>query len=427
MKILLKNADIITMDINRTIIRKSSLGIENELIKFIGDIPKDFVADRVIDCSKKVIMPGLCNAHTHIPMSLLRNYANDLPLFKWLSEKIWPIEDKFTSEHVYWGSMLSIAEMIKGGTTSFSDMYFFMEDMAKAVGETGIRGVLARGMMGDTPKGDIRFDEVRSLYKNYSKSFDGRIEFMVAPHAPYTCSDEYLYGVMDLASELNLPIHTHLSESRGEVEESIEKYKKSPIERMNDIGLFKFKTLAAHCVHLSDNDIEILYNNKVSVVNNPGSNLKLGNGFAPVKKLLDKGVNVALGTDGASSNNNQNMFEEMNLASIINKAVCEDTTVVPAIKAIEIGTLNGFKAIGLDKSIGSIKVGNKADMIMVDFNKPHLCPNLDIVSSLVYSAQASDVSDVIINGKIIMNNYELLTIDMEKVTYNIERITKNLY
>lgn len=427
MKILLKNADVITMDKDKTILNNVNIGIENSFIKFIGEIPKNFCADKTINCSKKVVMPGLCNSHTHIPMSLLRNYANDLPLFKWLSEKIWPIEDKFTSEHIYWGSMLSVAEMIRSGVTVFSDMYFFLEDIAKVVGETGIRGVLSRGMMGETAEGDIRFEEMRSVYKNYSGAFEGRLSFMVAPHAPYTCSDEYISSVIGLSNELNLPIHTHLSESRGEVEESFEKYKKSPIKRMEELGLFNRKTLAAHCVHLSDEDIDILHRNNVSVVNNPGSNLKLGNGFAPVKKLLDKGINVSLGTDGASSNNNQNMFEEMNLASLLNKAVYEDTTVVPAIKSIEMGTLNGYSALDLDKNIGEIRVGNKADMITVDFNKPHLYPNLDTVSSIVYSAQGSDVSDVIIDGKVVMENYELKTIDIEKTIYNVEKIIKDLY
>ena len=426
MKILLKNADVITVNNKREVLKNANIGIENDLIKFIGDVPQDFEPNDIIDCKGKVVMPGLCNAHTHVSMSLLRNYANDLPLFQWLSEKIWPIEDKFNGKHVYWGSMLSIAEMIKSGTTSFSDMYFFMEEVAKAVDETGVRGVLSRGMMGESAEGDERFSELRSLYKNYNGASDGRITVMAGPHAPYTCSDNYLKSVMDIASELSLPIHIHLSESRGEIEESIEKYGKSPIEHMEELGLFKFKTLAAHCVHLSDNDIDILKKYNVSVANNPGSNLKLGNGFAPVKKLLDKGVNVALGTDGASSNNNQNMFEEMNLASIINKALCEDTTVVPAIKAIEMGTINGALAMNLN-NVGAVEVGKKADLIVVDFNKPHLYPNLDMVSSIVYSAQGSDVSHVIVNGKVLMDNYELKTIDIEKVIYNVEKITKDLY
>lgn len=426
MRILLKNADIITMNSNRDVLKNTNIGIEDTTIKFIGDIEEGFTPDETINCKGKVVMPGLCNSHTHIPMSLLRNYANDLPLFQWLSEKIWPIEDKFTSEHVYWGSMLSIAEMIKGGTTAFADMYFFMEDMAKAVEETGIRGVLSRGLMGESANGDVRFDELRNLHKNYMNAADGRITIMAGPHAPYTCSDDYLKSVMCLAEEINVPIHIHLSESKGEVEDSIKKYGKSPIEHMEELGLFKFKTLAAHCVHLSENDIDILAKYNVSVANNPGSNLKLGNGFAPVKTLLDKGVNVALGTDGASSNNNQNMFEEMNLASIINKSLCNDTTVIPAMKSIEMATLNGAKAMGL-KSQGAIEVGNKADIIAVDFHKPHLYPKLDMVSSIVYSAQASDVSDVIVNGKILMENYELKTIDLENVIYNVEKITKNLY
>ncbi|KMT21130.1 amidohydrolase [Clostridium cylindrosporum] len=427
MKILIKNASIITMSKDREIFQNANIGIENTTIKFIGDIEEGFNPDKIIDSKDKVVMPGMNNSHTHIPMSLLRNYADDLPLFQWLSKKIWPIEDRFTSEHVYLGSMLSIAEMIKGGTTAFCDMYFGVEEIARAVDETGIRAAISRGMMGEDSTNDSTFSEVRSLYRNYYGAAEGRITVMAAPHAPYTCSDKYIHSIMNLADELNIPMHMHLSETREEVKECLEKYGKSPIEHMEELGLFRFKTLAAHCVHLSDKDIDIIAKNKVSVANNPGSNLKLGSGFAPVKKLLDKGINVALGTDGAASNNNQNMFEEMNLASILNKALCEDTTVVPAIKAIEMATINGAKAMGLDENTGSIEVGKKADLIIVDFNKPHLYPRLDIVSSIVYSAQASDVSHVIVNGKVLLENYELKTIDFERIIHSVDKVTKNLY
>ncbi|MEG2973129.1 MAG: amidohydrolase [Clostridium sp.] len=426
MKILIKNTSIITVNKENEVLNNTDIGIDNGKIVFIGE-NSDFKADKIIDGSEKVAMPGLINAHTHIPMSLLRNYANDLPLFQWLSEKIWPIEGKFTEDHIYWGSMLSIAEMIKTGTTTFNDMYFFMEDMAKAVEKTGIRASLSRGMMGESAEGDDRFNELRSLYNNYNGACNGRITVMAGPHAPYTCSDEYLESVMDIADELNIPLHIHLSESKGEVEDSYSAKGVSPIAHMENIGIFNRKTVAAHCVHLTEEDIDILKKHNVSVAYNPGSNLKLGNGFAPICSMIDKGVNVALGTDGASSNNNQNMFEEMNLASIVNKSVTGDTTKVPAMKAIEMATINGARALGIEDRVGSIEVGKNADIILVDMEKPHLYPQLDAASSMVYSAQGSDVSDVLVDGNILMENYKLTTIDFKEVKENILRLTSTLY
>ncbi|MEF9952167.1 amidohydrolase [Clostridium sp.] len=426
MKILIKNTTIITVNEENKVLNNTDIGIDNGKIVFIGE-KSDFKADKIIDGSEKVAMPGLINAHTHIPMSLLRNYANDLPLFQWLSEKIWPIEGKFTEDHIYWGSMLSIAEMIKTGTTTFNDMYFFMEDMAKAVEKTGIRASLSRGMMGESAEGDDRFNELRSLYNNYNGACNGRITVMAGPHAPYTCSDEYLESVMDIADELNIPLHIHLSESKGEVEDSYSAKGVSPIAHMENIGIFNRKTVAAHCVHLTEEDIDILKKHNVSVAYNPGSNLKLGNGFAPICSMIDKGVNVALGTDGASSNNNQNMFEEMNLASIVNKSVTGDTTKVPAMKAIEMATINGARALGIEDRVGSIEVGKNADIILVDMEKPHLYPQLDAASSMVYSAQGSDVSDVLVDGNILMENYKLTTIDFKEVKENILRLTSTLY
>lgn len=426
MKILIKNISMITVNNNNEFYSEKSVAIEDDKIKYIGEIPEDFNADRIIDGKGKLLMPGLVNSHTHMAMSLLRNYADDLPLWEWLSEKIWPIEDKFTAEDVYWGSMLSIVESIKSGVTCFSDMYFFMEDTARAVDESGIRAVLARGMMGQSEEGDVRFKEVRELYKNWHKKGDGRITVMVAPHAPYTCSPDYIKSVIKLAEELNVGIHTHLSESKKEVDDSFKEYGKSPIKHMEDLGLLDLKVTAAHCVHLSDDDIEIMARKNVSVVNNPGSNLKLGNGFAPVDKLLKRGINVALGTDGASSNNNLNMFEEINLAAIVNKAVTGDPTAVPAAKAVEMATINGARALGLEKEIGSIEVGKKADLILLDLNKPHLYPAYNLVSSAAYSAQASDVDTVIVNGKIVMENREMKTVDVEKVFFNVDKCVKRL-
>lgn len=428
MSILIKNVTLLPMGAKKEPIEDTNIYIEGDKIQYIGELKEDLKVDKIIDGENKVAMPGLVNAHTHISMSLLRNYADDVPLYEWLTQKIWPVEANLTEEDVYWGAMLSIAEMIQSGITCFSDMYFFMEEVGKATEETGIRGVLSRGTIEEESEvvNKEKLDYTRNLYKNWNGKADGRIKVMVAPHAPYTCSPAYLEKIMDLAKELGAGIHIHLSETKKEVEDSFEQYKKSPIKHVYDLGLFEIPTLAAHCVHVSDEDIEILSANGVSVVNNPGSNLKLASGFAPVEKMINRGVNVALGTDGSSSNNNLNMFEEINLAAVINKAVNESAISIPAITAIEMATSNGAKALNWEDEIGSIEVGKKADLILVDMNKPHLYPRHNIISAIAYSCQASDVETVIVDGKILMEKYELKTIDIEKVMYNAEKAAHSL-
>lgn len=426
MNILITNASIITMNGNNEVLKNTSIAVENDTIKYIGPVPEDFRADKVIDGTKKAVMPGIINAHTHMAMSLFRNYADDLPLWEWLSEKIWPIEDKLTGEDVYWGTMLSIIESIKSGVTCFSDMYIFMDYAAKAALESGIRARLACGISGKDAKDNSRFDLTRRFYNNWQGKGEGRITVMAGPHAPYTCSPDFLKRVGEMAEELDIGIHIHLSESMKETQDNYDEFGKSPIKHANDLGLFDIPTTAAHCVHLSDEDIDILAEKGVTVIYNPGSNLKLGNGFTRVTKLLEKGVNVALGTDGASSNNNVNMFEEINLAAIVNKGVNNDPTCIPAMTALEMATKNGAKALGLDKEIGSLEIGKKADLIIIDLNKAHFYPINDVVAAMVYSAQASDVETVIINGEIIMENYDVKTVDVKKVYENIEKITDRL-
>lgn len=426
MNILIKNATLLSMGDKEEPVENVEVAIEKDKIKYIGEVPEDFYAEKVIDARESLVMPGLIDGHTHIAMSLFRNYADDLPLMEWLKTRIWPLEEKLTAQDVYWGSMLGVAELIRSGVTCFSDMYFFMEETAKAVEEAGIRAVLARGLVGGDNDDGRRFEETRKLYKSWHNGAGGRLKFMVGPHAPYTCSPGYLRKVVELARELNVGIHIHIAESADEVEESLKNYGKSPVRHIYDLGLFDIPTVAAHCVHLSDEDIEILAENKVSVVNNPTSNLKLASGFAPVEKMIKKGINVALGTDGPSSNNNLNMFEEINLAAIINKSVDHDATSIPAITAIKMATVNGAKALGLEKEIASIEVGKKADLIIIDTQKPHFYPRHNIISAVAYSAQASDVKTVIVDGKIVMEDYEIKTIDTERIMFEAEKAAKDL-
>ncbi len=426
MKLLIKNINLVPIDGKRELIKNTNIYVEDDRIAYIGELKEDIKADVIIDGKGKVAMPGLINSHTHIGMSLLRNYADDLPLHDWLTQKIWPTEANLRAEDVYWGSLLSMVEMIQSGTTGFCDMYFFMDEVGKGLEQSGMRGILTRGLIEEKGKEEEKLKETKELYRNWNGKGNQRIKVMVAPHAPYTCSPSYLERIMELAYELNTGIHIHLSETKKEVEDSIKAYGKSPIKHVYDLGLFNLPTIAAHCVHVNDEDIDILKENKVSSVNNPGSNLKLASGFSPIDKMLKEGVNVALGTDGSSSNNNLNMFEEIYLASTVNKAVNMDAVSIPALIAIEMATINGAKALLWDDDIGSIEIGKKADIILIDMDKPHLYPIHNIVSSLAYSVQGSDVDTVIIDGKIIMENREMKTLDVERIMFETERAAKDL-
>ncbi len=380
----------------------------------------------IIDATGMAVMPGLINCHTHAAMTLLRGYADDLPLMEWLENKIWPLEAKLKPEYVYWGTQLAVLEMIKGGTTCFSDMYFMMDQVAEVVKETGIRANLSRGLISFN-NGQEALKEGINFVKNYHNTVDNRITTMLAPHAPYTCVPEYLEEVSSEAQKLGVGIHIHIAETLSEISQIKEIYNKTPVEMVHQAGVFTANpVVAAHCVHLSDNDLKILLQEKVSVAHNPESNMKLASGIAPVTKMIEMGVNVGLGTDGAASNNNLDMFQEMRSASLLQKVHTLDPTVISSYQALSMATSNGAKALGLEKEIGKIKAGMKADIILVDLSGPHLQPLHDINAHLVYSAGASDVDSVIINGRIIMRNRVVNTIDEEKVIYEIKEITKKL-
>lgn len=426
MNILIKDIDIIPVDGKEEVLKSTNLYIEKGKIVHIGDLKEDIKVEKTIDGNNKLLMPGLINAHTHLGMSLLRNFADDMDLNEWLTKSIWPMEAKLDGEDIYWGSLLSMSEMIMTGTTSFCDMYFFMDEVGRALECSGMRGVLTRGIIEDPKNPDEKLNDTRELFDRWNNSLNERVKVMVAPHAPYTCSPDFLIRTIELAEELDTGIHIHLSETKKEVEASFNTFGKSPIKHMLDLGMFNRHTIAAHCVHLSDEDIEIIKENNVYPVNNPASNFKLASGFAPISKMLKKGIKVALGTDGASSNNNLDMFKELNLASLINKAVDLDPLSVPANKAIEMATLNGAFALGLGEEIGSIEVGKKADMILIDMDKPHLYPKHNLVSAVGYSVNGSDVDTVIIDGNIIMENRELKTLDIEQIKYMSEKRTRDL-
>lgn len=426
MNILIKNIKLVTINEKNELLNNTNIYIKDNKIEHIGEIKEDIKPDKIIDGKHKLAMPGLINSHTHLGMSLLRNYADDLPLHDWLTRKIWPIEGKMIEDDIYWGSLLSMVEMIQGGTTTFSDMYDFMDKVAMGVEESGMRGVLSRGMIEEEGKNQIKLAEAKKLYEDWHGKAEGRIKIMMGPHAPYTCGEGFLKETIELAKDLNTGIHIHLSETKKELEDSLKLHGKTPIEYVYDIGMFEVHTLGAHCIHLSDKDIEIIKNNKIFPVNNPGSNLKLASGFARVEEMINSGIAVSLGTDGSSSNNNLNMFEEINLAALINKAVNTSATSIPAKTALRMATINGAKALDWEKEIGSIEVGKKADLILIDVDKAHFYPHHNTISSLAYTAQAADVDTVIIDGKIIMEKRKIKTLDVERIKYETDRVAGDL-
>lgn len=374
----------------------------------------EVVHANIIDGKNKFATPGLVNAHTHASMTLLRSYSDDKTLMDWLQKDIWPIEAKMTRKDIYFGAELAAIEMIRGGTTAFADMYGpCMEEVAKVVDESGLRGSLSRGLIG-IADGEKKLAENVELYKDYQGAADGRITIMFGPHAIFTCPPAFLSKVGSEASKLGAEIHIHMNETRVEVEDCIKAYGKRPFEVVEATGLFETGTLAAHCVHLSESEVEIIKSRKIRVAHNPGSNMKLASGICPVKKLLDAGITVALGTDGASSNNNLDMLEEIRLAALLAKVDTFDPLAVPAAQAIQMATEYGAEALGL-KNIGRLEVGSKADIVLWDMSGADWQPNYNPASLLVYSANSSAADTVIVDGKILMQGRELKTLDEEKI------------
>lgn len=417
-RLLLKNATILNVEGQS---KSADIAIENDCIWQIGKIDDDWRADRVIDATNHLAIPGFVNTHTHAAMTLLRSYADDMALMDWLQNKIWPIEAKMKKDDIYWGTMLAIAEMIKSGTTVFADMYADMEKVGEAVSETGIRAVLSRGLIGVAPNGMNALAENKALFKQYHNSSDGRITVMFGPHAPYTCPPDFLKKVIGQAQSVGAEIHMHLAETKGEVDDCIKQYGKSPIALMEEIGLFDCGVLAAHCVHVSEADRKIMKKHKVRVAHNPCSNMKLASGVAPVPQMLAEGIVVGLGTDGASSNNNLDMLEELQLAALLHKVDQHDPLVVPAFESIKMATEYGAVALGLGKTVGKLASGYKADITLLAMDSTRWYPRHDVASLLAYSANSSSVDTVIVNGKILLEKGKLTTIDEEKVIYETNK------
>lgn len=406
----MKNSDII----------KSDILIDGKYIKKIEKNINDSV-DRIIDASNMLTMPAFINCHSHVGMSLFRNYGKEVDLMTWLNDYIWPLEGKLTDEDVYTASQASFVEMVKNGIGSFADMYFFSEATIKASIEIGIRGEISRGLSIPDPD-DYRLKENIMLYEKYKAN--DLINIGLGPHAIYTSDIEHLKKVSDLADKYKMPIHIHLSETKQENEECYKRYKMSPTEVFDKAGIFKHKTIAAHGIYLSDSDLDIIKENNVTIVHNPASNLKLSSGFLDLSRLIDKGINVALGTDSSASNNKLSILREMELAGLLSKLYSSRN--VESYEILKMATINGARALGLGDKIGSIKEGKLADLILINLDNMNHKPNNNLISSLVYSTYESDIRYNIINGKVVYENGKVNNICEKNLHESINISSKRL-
>jgi 5-methylthioadenosine/S-adenosylhomocysteine deaminase len=361
-------------------------------------------------------------------MTLLRGVADDMELMPWLETKIWPLEKNLTGERVYVGALLGCLEMIKSGTTCFADQYFFMGDVARAVEEAGIRGALSYGIieLGDPKRRESEIKAGEKLVKTCHGRANGRILTMFGPHAPYTCSTECLLKVKELARKYKVGIHIHLTESDDDIKKTIAFQGERPVKLLDKIGFLGPEVLAAHCVKVTDEEVGMLKKNRVKIAHNPVSNLKLASGIAPVARYLKEGIVVAIGTDGAASNNNLDMFEEMKVCSLVAKIREGNPTVVSAGETLGMATIGGARALRLEKDIGSIEIGKKADIITIDLKRPHLTPVHNVISHLVYAANGSDVDTTIVDGKVLMQGRKVLVLDEDKVLDQAQKASDDL-
>lgn len=425
MSILIKNAQIVSMVDSQEVLQ-GDIFIKGSVIEKIGEKLLE-QADEIIDATGMVAMPGLINCHNHAAMALFRGYSDDLRLMDWLGKKIWPAEEKLTPQDVYWGSLLAIAEMIRSGTTTFADMYFSMEQVAKAVDEAGIRASLSRGLTYSDNQGTANIDEAETFVERFNNSSNGRITCMFGPHAPYTCPPDYLTEVVERAAKHKAPIHIHLAETSEEINIINDKYGKSPTKYLADLGLLNHHVVLAHSVHLTRDDVLLLKGSKGGISHNPISNMKLGCGVAPILLMRELGITVGMGTDGAGSATTLDMFEEMKAAAWMHKNKTEDPTAINAKEILQMATYEGAKVLGIAEQVGSLEEGKKADVILIDMEQPHLYPKTDnLLANLAYSASGFDVQTSIINGKVIMKNREILTFDIKEVLRESQRIVQRI-
>ncbi len=430
--VIISNGLVLTMDGDASVIENGAVAIDRENIIAVGtqkEINAKYISRQTIDATNHMIMPGLINSHTHSAMTCFRGMADDIELMDWLNNYIFPAEAKNVNPDLaFWGSMLACAEMIKSGTTTFCDMYIFEDETAKAAKQAGMRCLLGEVLFDfpspncETPAKGLEY--TRMLIEKWAD--DSLVNIMVEPHSLYTCSPSLLIDAKALADQYNVPIATHFLENKAEAKQLRKTLGKRATEFLKDINYLDERFFAFHCVCMDEDDIKIFADSGCKVVHNPESNMKLASGVAPISSMLDHGIVVGLGTDGCASNNNLDMFQEMDTAGKLEKVERLDPTIMSASTVTRMATCDGARVLGMENFTGSIKSGMKADIILIDLNKPHLTPMYNPYSHLVYAVNGSDVDTVIINGKIIMKNRQLLTINEAAVIEKVKEIARSI-
>jgi len=413
--ILLENATLVTLNDNDDVLANSSLAVSDDRIVAVGDIPADFVADGVIDLSGKIVTPGLYNAHTHAAMVFARGYAEDMPLDRWFNEGIWKLESALTPEMVHWGVRLAMIEMIRGGVIGFADHYFYMDEVAQAVIESGMRANLAwavfgheGGEVGVTIPGTVDF------VKRCNGAANGRLRALFGPHSPYLCSDQFLARTAAAAVSEGIGIHIHAAETEEQVAASLRKYDMTPIELLHDRGLFETHTIVAHAIHVNDVDIATLARSDVNVVQCPSTHLRYAMGVTPVPQMLEAGVNVALGTDGAGSSVALNLWREMRLAVVTQRQALADPEVMGGLMPLRMAARNGARALNFGES-GVLAPGFQADLLVIDADQAHYQPIHSASAALIWGTEPADVQDVMVAGRWLMRDRRLLTLDEKAI------------
>jgi 5-methylthioadenosine/S-adenosylhomocysteine deaminase len=435
--ILFTNAIVLTMDEEFHQFEPGAVAVTGNSISAVGyqkDLLANITSHKIVDCQGKVLMPGLINAHTHVPMTLLRGLSDDLRLDVWLLGYMMPVEREFVSpDFVNLGTKLACLELVRSGVTCFADMYYFEEDVAKATAEIGLRAVCSQTVL-KFPTPDARFfEESLAMARDFIQRWKGHplIVPSVAPHAPYTCTPEILQATAELAMEFDIPLHTHLAETASEVENSRDEHGMPVIPYVKKYNILDAKVLAAHCVHIDEGEMHTLLRHKAGVAHNPSSNLKLASGFAPVQKMIEVGLNVGIGTDGPASNNDLDMFEEIRLAAFLAKSVSSDPTALPAHVALSMATRLGAKALHMGDIVGTLEPGKRADIILVDLSPLHNSPRFrhnphGIYAQLVYAAKSTDVTDVMVNGQWIMQDQKLNTLNEVDLLKQAEEYSRKI-
>ena len=423
MRTIIEDVTAITLNEDDTILRHATIALEDANIVAVGAPPDAFEPDGVIGGRGRVALPGFFNAHCHAAMTLERGWAEDLPFNRWLNERIWVAESALEEEDIYWGAALACCEMIRSGTVGFADHYFWMNQVARAVEESGMKAHLAWTQFGTGPEqevGGISLEDILPFVREWHGAAGGRIRCAMGPHSPYMCPPDFLRRTVETAHDLGVGIHLHVAESQDQVDNSLETHGKTPVAHLDDLGVFDVPTIAAHCITVNQDDLRILAAQAVHVAHAPKTYLKLAMGMAPLPAFVENGVPVALATDGPASNSDLNMLEVLRIAGLYHKNALGTPEALPRTDLLRLATRAGGQAMGFEDS-GVLAPGRAADLILLDTSALHWFPRHDLAAAVVYTAHPSDVTHVFADGKLLLDDGELLTLDEDRIRYEAER------